>query len=255
MTIFEDFHRDVYDNHMKWKGFLKNWCDGREIFVREVAFPFRRITKSTYQIHDQLLYFCDPRRKRHPIDVFLTIHEFEQKERFHGRQSRERPVYRTARVRKVVYDLDAEDEKHLKTVHRCAEKLCELHKGEVVVIFSGRKGFHVYTSPPVVRTIPDEDGEDVDLDTHLLRAWQKKTCNIAGVPVKKKQDPYGADVTTFGDLAQVTRLPYTPHPKSGLCAIPLEVSEDGKLPRLEDILLEASRFRPPEPFRWPWMKR
>jgi len=240
MTVFNDFHKGVYDDRMAWLRFLHHWCGGEDIFIRESAFPGRRVCHSIQQIHQQLLYFSDPAHQPEPRDIYLSIYSFGAVERVKaGPQTRERPVYSTAKLDVVAWDIDVPDGKDLRTAYEWARTMQHFLGGSDValMVFSGRKGFHLYCSSDMIK-----HGEGTVLTAQAIRAFAMWVAEQCGVPLKRKKEEAGADVSVMGDAARVIRLPWTPHPKSGLFAVPV-----GQFDSLGEVLDRATRYTKPSP--------
>lgn len=102
------YHRSLWDNRGMWYIFLRHWCGGKEIFRREFAYPFRRVTKSVKQLHKQILHFGWEKRNH----VYLSIYEFEsfepipKEQRKVGSDRVERPVYSRPIINRLAVEFD-----------------------------------------------------------------------------------------------------------------------------------------------------
>ena len=240
------YKQSLYGQKAGWLRFLRDWLGG-EIFIREVMFGHRRITESTLQIHDQMLYFLSPNQK--PVDAFVSVYAFAEKERG---PKRELPKYDTAIVDRLLFDFDCEkifhskDDAGQKKAHEWVEGIVSSQVDnrpeggwlarvplenayddalECVsrvkvdgfkprVVFTAGKGFQVHA---IAKGL---------LDIKELRPLQKEYA----------KDLHTADESVFADPSRVCRMPGTLHARTGRLAHIVEPSINTGYPTLEAIL-------------------
>lgn len=115
---------------------------------------------------------------------------------------------------RLVYDIDCEED--LETAHNEALTLYEAIKndygGEPMLVFSGKKGFHLYQYFP-----------EIAADWKYIKQYQLEYC--------KTHQIHNIDTTVLGDAARVLRLPFSQHQSTGKWCIPINANTS-----LEDIL-------------------
>jgi len=240
---FEYKHR-VYDYRHNWIYFLTKWCGDKQRFIREFAYPARRITDGVFQIHRQLLYFgCEKRNS-----CYLTIYEFT--DTMSAKPTRKKsgqlyaPVYESAVVDMMAFDFDqaelcpkcytkVEIKKKDRVCPKCKWSTENAENNESIVlqslydvwrevkmvwkyverasvVFTGGRGFQMrrpYPAQPV-------SGKDA---MRLLGDNQKIIRDAVRV--------ISMDDHHFGDVARVYRLPYTLHHKRLRYCIPVQPNQ------------------------------
>ena len=176
-------------------------------FPREIGFPKRII------IHYKKDFLKIINRNNTKNNIIFSVYAFEDTQINYGRES---PDYQTAIVDKIFFDFDEEDcSLDMKKFHKYLMKKDLKH----CVFFSGR-GYHIYIfcNPNII----NKQNTILRIQKHF-----KKKLNIR------------VDEQTFGNLAQMGRVPNTYNLKRRRFCIPL--SEDDLKLTHEEIREKAKQ--------------
>ena len=119
-------------------------------------------------------------------------------------------------LEKLFFDFDWKDnpEKAIAEAKDFAEKIERFYEAKPLLVFSGAKGCHVYLWIHGLEFLPAH----IPLVKETYRRLQLKT--LKGLHYKT------VDPQPLGDLARLSRVPYTLHEKSGRLCEPLTVAQD-----------------------------
>jgi energy-coupling factor transporter ATP-binding protein EcfA2 len=179
-------------------------------FPREVGDPSRRVVKSLTELFE-FIFSCTRSSK----PCYTAVYSFRDRE------------FREPVVDRIFLDFDAGEESLEDCWGEVREfaKFLESMKIESLIVFSGKKGFHLYIFfPEIVLKHPKEAIERfVSL---LVSRFQAET---------KRQVKY-LDRKVVGDVRRLARIPYTIHEESRRAAVIVDPSMS-----LEEILRESEK--------------
>lgn len=236
------FRKSLYDDD-EWYDFLTEWCyiDNRESqFIREFAHPERRLSTTVKQMIKQMQFYCAHKRD----SAYMTIYDFACMDDEH--KKRKRPLYCSAFVDMMWWETDSvrrrkingkqtEIDYGLQQSYDEIMKIYEKTRGYKSAILYSGGGFHLYNR------IPEPFRDSII----LLNFRQKILFGRMMTHDKMLERVYKEfptiDPSGFGDVARVTRIPWTIHPKREIQVIPVKPGEP-----LVDILARASVWHKPE---------
>lgn len=231
------WHQDcLFAGKRDWLRFLKDWC-GSEIFIREAMLGFRMLTESTMQLHNQMLYYLDPKRHGELQHAYLSVYAFgakrpsSQKGRFLG-------DYATARLNDMLFDLDREKIFTGDNAERNAKSFVELLRQQnrtgvaIGPLGSDRTGKVKYkvsedlaNAYADMRTLVNRVGSNVGghartcvvytankgFQVHVIKDWAS-TIEMKEAYPRLTSGLLSSDGSVLADTARVCRLPFSLHP-------------------------------------------
>lgn len=240
----------------EWYDFLVDWCNiecEETEMIREFAHPQRRYTKNVDQIMKQIQYYGVHQRD----SVYLTVYEFDDMDEEWER--RKRPYYPSVYIDKLWWETDAKrtitkdgvkreidfglerSYKDIMAIHDMI-KQCELfRRRKCAMIYSGG-GFHLYQELDYDKwgntwNAKDTRDEMLSIRQHIIFGEDVKHNDM----LTRLLDDYPTlDPTGFGDVARVTRIPWSLHPRRLVQVIPIIPGEP-----LKDIIKRAGEWQKP----------
>lgn len=263
--MWHKYRSSAYDD-FEWNEFLMEWCkvDNSDYpLIREFAHPERRFTGSIDQIMKQIQYYGVHQRD----SVYLTIYEFLEMDE--NSTKRKRPYYPSVILDRIWWETDAvrvfQGEDNINKVleywgdtgdmeilsssnrrmevdfglERAYQDIMMLwkitRKYPSTIIYSGG-GFHLYNeiiNDMIDNNFPKKVRAPMIYGVKMeYRQLIDKL--LSGLPTV---DPSG-----FGDVARVTRIPWTMHPKRLTQVIPIMPYEP-----LHSIITRAKIWQTPRP--------
>lgn len=209
-----EYYRYLYEYHHRYLLFFRDYY-GVE-FIREFAYPFRRMCTTPEQLYRQVLFYGGVEGQA----TYVTVNGFERFEQ----KKRKVPVYDTAIIDRVFFDFDSEK---VADAYVDAVRLYEHFNEKPTVFFSGKKGFHLMLF--LANRTPYSEVVRLVGKVRMLGlvCWENPA-----------EGNYGASQTL--DNARVSRIPYTRHQDTGLMMIPVKAGWD-----VNEIFMEASRPQVP----------
>jgi predicted transcriptional regulator len=183
-------------------------------FPREVGMPERRMVSS---ISDFLSFIQECTAKRRPC--YAAVYAFEDHE------------FKTPIIDRIFLDFDSQGDSLYEVWDEVVEftKFLESMKVKSMILFSGKKGFHIYIFiPPTVLKRPREALSE------LVKALVSKFEKAKDTKIKF------LDWKVVGDVRRLARIPYTVHEETGRLAIIVDRLDYD----LEDILEKSTRLEP-----------
>jgi hypothetical protein len=194
MNILE--YRPIID------GFLKEWfscASGRE------ASKSRQFVSDT---EDFLGYVESCRQNRSAC--YLSVQPYKERNT-------------VQKIEKLFFDFDSSGnlEQAWQDVKKLSDCLKQYYGAESLVVFSGSKGYHLYTW--LINTVEIENSLS---GKSFYRILQRKVAAGLKLPTM--------DPTVVGDIKRLSRVPYTVHEKSGKLCVPVTVNQGPALvPKLD----------------------
>lgn len=200
-TSWDDLLDSMLNYKREWEIFLVGWCDGKYKFIKDFGFPFRRKCFDVKQLYNQVLFFS----ARMHNDVYTTVYNFDKMRDVQSGNPKRRniPDYSTANVNKVFIDLDLDHAKdgNLDMVLEDAFRLYDYFDGRVRMYYTGGRGVHCF----------------IDVSPCLTKAELRcyTLFLVNGLNIRT------ADRGIIGDVARISRLPYTVHSKTKQFMVPI----------------------------------
>jgi len=231
MECWDLFKDSLMYNKPKWLEFIQSWNDDKNEYIREVGFPYRKVTRDLEQTFRQLLFFSAQMHNA----TYMTIFAFRKMKYVEDAPNPQRkhiPDYTTAIVNKIYWECDADHKRvngvfgNLDDAYEDTMKMMDYYGDKIRVYYSGNRGFHLYLD--IVPCVTKDE----------LRSYSRFISDGLGI-----SEPLGSiDCGHFGDTSRIYRIPYVPHHKTGLFTVPINRNMS-----LKDILEFSKICHVPKP--------
>jgi len=232
------FYKNHYDDVI---AMLTRFCDGKKNFIRDFAFPYRRLCKDVWQLWKQIVYFGFEKKK----SCYLSIYGFSDDvgdglDRGYNRQML--PDYEKPIINKLWLETDmyhGEGSSKDKAVYTLEDTLNtafaidDYWDKTCLIIFSGNKGFHVYKML----------GQELTKKELVNEQWAVVN------EIETNPDIIDTEYLGGGEVTRVFKIPFTVSHKTGRVCIPVTrdmgiddvLAKSLRMPSVRD--LELVKFR------------
>ncbi len=189
----------LMEHKREWLDFIQSWCDDKSRYIKEVGFPYRKVTRDLEQTFRQLLFFSAQMHN----DTYMTVYSFRKMKETDNPKRKHIPDYSTAMINKIYWELDFDHDKegNLDMAYEDCMKLMDFYNKDCRVYFTTNRGFHIYLDMVICQS---KEG---------LRNYTKDI--IEGLRLRT------ADLGFMGDTARIMRIPYIPHSKTKQFIVPV----------------------------------
>jgi len=211
---------NMMDNKRDWLDFIQSWCDDKPDYLREVGFPYRRVTRNLEQTFRQLLFFSAQMHN----DTYMTVYSFRRMRETNNPKRKHIPDYNSAFINKIYWELDFDhaDEGNMQMAYDDCMSLLDFYNSECRAYFTTNRGFHVYLDLLIGQT---KDGL-INYTKDIINGLRLKT----------------ADLGFIGDTARIMRIAYFPHSKTRQFILPIHRDMS-----LKDMIELSKIFHAPKP--------